>query len=253
MKPANQVLAIVLACLLSVLAGTHALAWWASQAAHDAIVSQRDHYLLQSLRKATENYLAIGLNIEQMDALQGLIERERAGFPRVLAIDVFAASGTVLYSTDPNALGGPAPEHWRQNLLDTGPWLSDEQGQRQIGVRFDSDLGEAAGGIVVTVSTAAPALTLAQWQANGQMALHMLAALALAAACAWVGVALGVRWLLAPFERVAQILENPAGSAPGAAQSALENAAHETRSAWSAARHSARQRLQQLQELDDSQ
>lgn len=253
MTPRSQILVLLLACILTILTGTHALAWWASQAAHEDIVSQRDSYLLQSLRTATENYLAIGLSIEQMDALQGLIERERAGFPRVLAIDVFAASGTVLYSTDPNALGSAAPERWRENLLSVDPWRIDDADQRQIGVRFDSDLGQAAGGVVVTVSTAAPAWTLAQWQAQGQIALQMLGVLALACLCAWIGAALGLQRLLAPFERIARILENPPDTVPQPASPAQEHAAHHTVSAWAGARQNARQRLQQLQDLDDAQ
>ena len=182
MNPRHRLLAIVLACVLAVLASTQALAHWAARTAHDAMVQQRDHYLLHSLRTAAENYLAIGLNLEQMEALQTLIERERASFDQVLAIDVFAASGTLLYSTDPNALGSQVPPHWRQGLEQSTPWHTDGPAQRQLGVRFDNDLGQAAGGIVLTISTATPPLTLAQWKAHGQQALALLAAAALAIA-----------------------------------------------------------------------
>lgn len=136
MNPRHRLLAIVLACVLAVLASTQALAHWAARTAHEAMVEQRDHYLLHSLRTAAENYLAIGLNLEQMEALQTLIERERASFDQVLAIDVFAASGTLLYSTDPNALGSQVPPHWRQGLEHSTPWHTDGPAQRQLAVRF---------------------------------------------------------------------------------------------------------------------
>lgn len=255
MKPLHHLLAIVLACTLAMLASAQALGWWAHRAAHADMAAQRDSYLLHSLRTAAENYLAIGLNLDQMEALQGLIERERAGFAQVQAIDVFAASGTVLYSTDPSALGSPAPEHWRQSLSDTAPWHSDAvgQGQRQLGVRFDNDLGQAAGGIVLTVSNAPGAVTLAQWQARGQAALQVLAMLVLAGLASWAGVALGLRRLLAPYARAARILQSRAGTASDNAATAIEQAALHTHATWDTAQQHAQQRLRQLQELDDAQ
>ena len=122
MNPRHRLLAIVLACVLAVLASTQALAHWAARTAHEAMVEQRDHYLLHSLRTAAENYLAIGLSLEQMTALQSLIERERASFTQVQAIDVFAANGRLLYSTDLSGLGSQVPEHWRSNLAASAPW-----------------------------------------------------------------------------------------------------------------------------------
>lgn len=155
MSPRNAVLGIVLACILTALASTQALIWWGARSAHDQRVVQRDSYLLHSLRTAAENYLAIGLSLEQMTALQSLIERERASFTQVQAIDVFAANGRLLYSTDLSGLGSQVPEPWRSSLAGSAPWRRDEAGQRQLGTRFDNDLGQAAGGIVLTVSTSA--------------------------------------------------------------------------------------------------
>ena len=257
MSPRNAVLGIVLACTLTALASTQALIWWGARSAHDQRVVQRDSYLLHSLRTAAENYLAIGLSLEQMTALQSLIERERASFTQVQAIDVFAANGRLLYSTDLSGLGSQVPEPWRSSLAGSAPWRRDEAGQRQLGTRFDNDLGQAAGGIVLTVSTSAStsAVTLAQWQARGQAALQLLAVLALVSLSAWWGVTLGLRRLLAPYARVAHILQNhsahPVPSAPR--QTPREQAAHRTSAAWSAAQQHAQQRLLELQELDDAQ
>ena len=258
MSPRNAVLGIVLACTLTALASTQALIWWGARSAHDQRVVQRDSYLLHSLRTAAENYLAIGLSLEQMTALQSLIERERASFAQVQAIDVFAANGRLLYSTDLSGLGSQVPEPWRSSLAGSAPWRRDEAGQRQLGTRFDNDLGQAAGGIVLTVSTSAStsAVTLAQWQARGQAALQLLAVLALVSLSAWWGATLGLRRLLAPYARVARILQNhPAHPVPSAAprQTPLEQAAHRTSAAWSTAQQHAQQRLLELQELDDAQ
>lgn len=260
MSPRNAVLAIVLACTLSALASTQALAWWGARAAHQDRVVQRDSYLLHSLRTAAENYLAIGLSLDQMAALQGLIERERASFAQVQAIDVFTANGTLLYSTDLSALGSQVPAHWRSSLSDSAPWLREEAGLRELGTRFDNDLGQAAGGIVLSVATTTPALSVQQWQQRGQAALQALALLALAGLSAWAGTALGLGRLLAPYERVARILQRPLQEPlqePQPEPSAdtttpLEHTAQQTHAAWSAAQQHTKQRLRQLQELDDA-
>lgn len=253
MSPRRHLLTIVLACSLAALACTQALTWWTARAVQQAQVMQRDSYLLHSLRTAAENYLAIGLSLDQMQALQGLIERERASFAQVQAIDIFNASGSLLYSTDLNALGSPVPAHWRERLADSTPWSHEEAGQRQLGTRFDNDLGQAAGGIVLTVSASPTALTLAQWQERGWAALQVLAMVLLTGLSAWAGVALGLRRLLAPYARTGKILHSSTRTAPAPQHSAPEQAALHTQARWRAAQQHAQQRLRQLQELDDAQ
>ena len=253
MSSRNYLLALLLACTLAALASTQALTWWTARAIHEDRVVQRDSYLLHSLRTAAENYLAIGLNLDQMEALQGLIERERASFSHVQAIDVFNANGSLLYSTDLSTLGGQVPARWRDSLTHSAPWRRDEVGQRQLGTRFDNDLGQAAGGIVLTISTTPAALTLAQWQARGWAALQALAMMVLTGLSVWAGVALGVRRLLSPYARAARILQGSASAAPEPTDTPLEQAAHHTHATWGAAQQHAQQRLRQLQELDNAQ
>ena len=253
MKPRHHLLVIVLACTLAALACTQALAWWTARAVQQAQVMQRDSYLLHSLRTAAENYLAIGLSLDQMQALQGLIERERASFAQVQAIDIFNASGSLLYSTDFNTLGSPVPAHCRERLEDNSPWSHTEAGQHQLGTRFDNDLGQAAGGIVLTVSASPTALTLAQWQERGWAALQVLAMVLLTGLSAWAGVVLGLRRLLAPYARTGKILHSSTLTAPAPQHSAPEQAARHTQARWRAAQQHAQQRLRQLQELDDAQ
>ncbi len=253
MTPHNALLAIVLACTMTAFASTQALGWWGARAAHEDRVVQRDSYLLHSLRTAAENYLAIGLNLEQMAALQSLIERERSSFAQVQAIDVFAANGRLLYSTDLSTLGSQVPAHWRDSLTSSAPWRRDAAGLRELGTRFDNDLGQAEGGIVLTVSTSHAALTPAQWQQHGQAALQVLALLLLAGLSAWAGIALGLRRLLSPYEHVAHVLKGLQPDLTKNSDAPLAQAAQQTHAAWGAAQQHTEQRLRQLQELDDGQ
>ena len=167
MTPFSRIVTLALAAACTMVLGLWVLARHVEEGHRADLVAQRDAYLLSHLRTAAENYLATGLQLEQMQALQDVLEREQLAFGGVLAIDVFNVAGTVLYSTDVGSRGTAAPDVWRPLLAQDQPWSSEGRGQRQIGVRFDSDLGQAAGGIVITLSRGeeAPA-TLAQWYAN---------------------------------------------------------------------------------------
>ena len=171
MKLLTRIYAIALLGLLALLAALLLLAQQAQQTRQAELQALRDGHLLRNLRTAAENYLATGLQLEQLEILQQVIAREQAAFAGVVAIDVFAAGGTVLYSTDVGNRGTQVPEGWRTWLARDLPWDSAAPGQRQIGTRFENDLGQAAGGIVVTFSTVPVPLTLAQWYERGQQAV----------------------------------------------------------------------------------
>lgn len=238
---------IVLACVLAMLAALLLLAQQAERARQADMEAQLDGYLLRSLRTTAENFLATGLQLEQMQALQGVIEREHAAFARVVAIDVFAAAGSVLYSTDADSRGRPAPEAWRRQLAQEQPWQAETLLRRQIGQRFDNDLGQAAGGIVITLSTAPAPPTLEQWRQTGQRLLRWLALAALACLAAWAGMYWGLGRLLRPYRDAARILQ---GAQPGSRRMPLAQAAMREREQWSAGQQRCQQGMRQLEELD---
>lgn len=241
-----RIQAIVLAGVLALLAAQLLITAQAERSRQADIAAQLDGHLLQSLRATTENFLATGLQLEQMDALQGVIEREQAAFARIVAIDVFAASGSVLYSTDADSRGRPVPEEWRQHLAEDRPWRGESLLLRQIGQRFDNDLGQAAGGIVVTLSTASEQDTLERWKESGQRLLRWLLLAALSVAAAWAGIYWGLRHLLRPYREAGRILHGAADAKDTPlAQAATRRYAH-----WLAAREDCRQRMARLEEMD---
>lgn len=248
MSPRSHLLAIVLGCVLSLLAINQVLLLWATKTLDQEVASQRDLYLLQSLHTAVDNYSTIGLELEQMDALQRLIERERSSFAEVLAIDIFAANGTLLYSTDPHTRGSRVPNTWLQHLAQKEAWHIDNPSQRQMGIRFENDLGQAAGGIALTIATTSPSKVLDQWKRMGQhiMAWLLVAILACTAAC--IGVLWGLRHLLQPFARITPLLQQDSPLSGSA--NILEQAARHTRLRWLAQTRQNQERLRQLQEID---
>lgn len=247
MSLTGRIHAIVLACVLALLGALLLLMQQAERSRQADMEAQLDGHLLRNLRATAENFLATGLQLEQMDALQGVIEREQAAFARIVAIDVFSANGSVLYSTDVDSRGRTAPDEWRQHLAQDRPWRGESVMLRQIGQRFDNDLGQAAGGIVVTLSTAPEPETLATWKERGQQMLRWLLLAALVLLAAWMGTHWGLSWLLRPYRDAARALR---GAQPARHDAPLVQEALRQRAQWQAVRQHCRQRMQRLAEID---
>ena len=246
----GRIHAVMQVCVLALLAALLLLTQQAERTRQADMEAQLDGYLLSSLRTTAENFLSTGLQLEQMEALQGVIEREQASFARVVAIDVYAASGSVLYSTDVDSRGRPVPDDWRRYLAQEQPWHAESLMLRQIGQRFDNDLGQAAGGIVITLSTAPAPQTLEQWKQKGQQGLQWLMLAALACLVAWACVYMGLKFLLRSYGDAARILQGGPLAQNDAQTTALTQAALRQRGQWQAMQQGCQQSMKQLEELD---
>lgn len=248
MRPQARIVAIALLGLLALLAALLLLSQQARQQRQADMQLLRETHLLGNLRTDAENNLATGLRLDQLEVLQQIIVREQAAFAGVRAIDLYSAAGTVLYSTDVGNRGAAVPADWRERLAQPEPWHSEAPGQRLIGGRFDNDLGQAAGGIVISFSTAPARPALAQWYERGQQLLHWLALLALAGLAAAAALYAGLRRLLAPWDLAARLLT---GELPAAApDAALAQAALRRRTHWETEQQRCRHGLRQLEALD---
>ena len=241
-----RVLALTLAGVLLLLAVLLGVGWQSQQARQQAWQHQLDAYLLGHLRSTVEDYRATGLQLEQMQALQDVIERDKNAFARIVAIDVFNPRGTVLYSTDADNRGQRAADSWLQHLVQTGPWRSALPEQRQIGQRFDNDLGQAAGGVVVTLSTASATPSLVQWKAWALMAAQWLAVAVLALLAAGAAIHAALRRLLNPYDEAARILQGAASADTGA----LAQAARHQHRQWATRTGRQLQARRELEALD---
>lgn len=246
MNVKGRLLVIVWLAVGALVAAMVALTQHAAHARQAALQAQRDAHLLRTLRSATESQLAAGL---PLDLLQPAIAREQTAFPDVIAIDIFSAGGTVLLSTDAANRDTAAPEAWRAQLAQEHPWQREATGQRQIGQRFDNDLGQPAGGIVVTFSTLNEAPTLARWTALSRELLGWLAMGALAALSAAAALLIGLRRLLHPYERAAQLLQGAPATAADTGPLAV--AALRQYAQWRQAQRRHQQAMDRLRELDD--
>jgi hypothetical protein len=251
MKPARGMVLIVAAGI----AATAALTAWLDVLATDRVRAQiaaaKDGYLLRTLRTAAEANVSIGLTLEQMDGLQGLIEREREGAESLLSIDVFNPNGVVVYSTDRSAIGTAVALPWVPRLQGDKTWTVEGRAERVIGTRFDNDLGGAEGGIAITQRglTAArlPADPVAAMKAFTTPLVASLLAIALSALAA----GLLLQRATSRFRRAAGLLTGRATAAP-APDDALSALALARRAQWARIRDALEERQRSLQRLDDA-
>ena len=248
MSTRTQLSATLLMCTIAMLAALTGLYWHFSNAQATQLAQERNQFLLQSLRKTVEDYLATGMTAEQMPAMQDVIDREKSSFAQVMAIDLFTPQGRISYSTDAGARDVQVPADWVEKLSLEGSWETLDPTQDQLGMRFENNLGRAAGGIVVTLLPTDHPWTLDQWRHSGQKALIWLAVVIVSFATA---LGLGLWFLqrsLRPYQAVKQILNQQA--APSLAGHELQTAAEQAARHLQTQHTQTQQALQKLQELD---
>lgn len=238
---------VVISAVAATVVAVAIICFTASERVGADIERARVANLLTTLRTATEANLSIGLSLDQISPLQERIEREKAGDPSVLAIDIFNATGRAIYSTDRGLIGETVSPDWVRRLAGNGIWQAVERGDTVFGSRFENDLG-LAGGISITVSDRSR-LARAESLSVSLMGL----ALALLAGCA---VAAGIAAMIfsyvmsRPFDRVTRILSGEtAGPAP---DGSLPQLALEAQQSWIEAEARVDRGLGQLGALDDA-
>ncbi|MFG1480228.1 hypothetical protein V5F53_16470 [Xanthobacter sp. V4C-4] len=238
---------VVISAVVATVVAVALICFAASERVGVEIERARVANLLTTLRTATEANLSIGLTLEQISTLQERIEREKAGDPSVLAIDIFNAAGRALYSTDRGLIGESVAPDWVRRLASTGIWQAVERGDTVFGTRFENDLG-LAGGISVTVSDRARLARAESLSLSlAGLALALVAGGAVTAAIA----ALIFSFLMSrPFEQVARILSGE--TAGPAAEGSLPQLAIDAQHSWIEAEARVDRGLGQLGALDDA-
>jgi hypothetical protein len=241
---------LILVAVVSVTAAVVAvavIAFSASDRVGEEIERARVANLLGTLRASTEANLSIGLLLDQISLLQPRIEREKAGDPSILAIDIFNSAGRAIYSTDRSVIGEEVSPDWVKRLGDDNQWAAAERGDTVFGTRFENDLG-VAGGISVTVSDEARS---ARADRLGLDLLIRTGVLSLAASIAAIIAAVAfVHVLTRPFDRVAKVLRGEGGSTGD--DGGLAPLAEATVKSWRDAEARVDRGLGQLGALDDA-
>lgn len=241
---------LILVVVISVAAAVTTvafIAFGASDRVGEEIERARVANLLGTLKTSTEANLSIGLQLDQISLLQPRIEREKAGDPSILAIDVFNAGGRAIFSTDRSVIGEEVSADWVKRLSGDDVWTTVERGDTVFGTRFENDLG-VAGGISVTVSDEARSTRadrLGIDLVTRTAALAFAGALLAAAAAAVFAYA-----FTRPFDKVSRVLRGEAGQS--AEDGVLPQLADATVRSWRKAEAQVDRGLGQLGALDDA-
>ena len=249
-----QIYALMLLGVTTLLLLLTAVCWHFSNEQSTALAQQRNEFLLQSLKKAAEDFLATGMTPEQMPAMQDVIDREKSSFPQLIAIDIFSPAGLINYSTDIGALGTQVPPSWLEQLSQPGTWSVQDATRNQLVMRFENDLGRAASGIVLSLQTTQAPGTLTQWQHTGRQALSWLGLLFGCGLAVWALTLWALRRSLRPYQYIHLIL-NQAPSAPLVSKASPELQRQAMQAVQKLSRDYAQtqQTMHRLQELDHGQ
>lgn len=238
---------VVILSVVGALVVVALFAYGASERVGAEIERARVSHLLGTLKATTEANLSIGLALEQIAPLQARIEREKAGDPSVLAIDIFNAAGRSVYSTDRSAVGESVPASWTSNLADPGTWRVGERGDSVFGTHFENDI-TVAGGIALTVSD--EARQMRDERLGVELLLRTLALGLLIALLALLATLVFARVMMGPFEQAGRILNATAeGSEEGDSLIRLATAAA---ARFNAAEAHVAGGLRRLRGLDDA-
>jgi hypothetical protein len=105
----------------------------------------------RSIRRETEDLLARGMALRQLDEVQAAIDRIMAEDPDLLGIDVFDSQGEILFDSDPAAVGTLVAPDWLRAVALGGRQLFDplvEEG-RGLGLTLVNSLGQVDGGVIL--------------------------------------------------------------------------------------------------------
>lgn len=101
----------IVVCLFAVGMAT-LLNYYKFKSTVEKVVRDRVLITASTIDNSVESSLGLGMGFAELTTLPSLMERERAADPLVTAIDVFDATGKILYSTVLERVGTSVPNAW---------------------------------------------------------------------------------------------------------------------------------------------
>ncbi len=218
---------------------------------NDDTMEVHNQYLLRALARTIEANLLIGQEIDQMDMMQAIIERERIGAVDMLAIDIYSANGTILYSTDPGTRGSAAPQAWLDHMNNTDSWRIVGTHEVATGMYVGDEFRPASVGIAITTLRSQATTS---WETWLETATNVATLTVLFASATMLLAFLAGRVLLLPYSRVARILAASEDQPPpkNGRPCALSDAATAFKSRHADQRNDIQRATSTLEELDNA-
>lgn len=115
----------------------------------DRLESERFSIVVDGVKAGIEANLNLGLQLEGLSVAQGILDRERAFVAETRSVIVFAADGTVLFSSGEAPSFAKVPVPW----LGGRGWRHEAAGWRAVGTVLTNSYGAVAGGVAALFSS----------------------------------------------------------------------------------------------------
>lgn len=206
----------VTVCLFAVGMATF-LNYFKYRSTAERIIQGRMIVIGKSIETSIQSSLALGLSFADLGMLPGLMERERTADDLILGIEVFDASGNILYSTDRLRAGRVAPGAWLSAVrhADDANWIAGYGADSAVGISIKNSFGLTVGYLALRYSS--ERIDHAAWVVGREIATVALAVFACAALLASLALVVVMRRLDKHVQCMTAMLRNAAASAPAGA------------------------------------
>jgi len=149
--------AVLLVSLAFVLGLVTLLSYFKFESSLTTLAERRIGLIVEQARASIESVMRLGLKLEDIEAVRGVVEEARRRDPRIENIYVFRTDNARnIFSSDPTAIDAAVDPRWlgAQKASAHGLWRIQSGSRAVVGRRLDSSLAEGIGGIVVVYSLA---------------------------------------------------------------------------------------------------
>jgi hypothetical protein len=152
---ARKVSLALVSILLFILLMTGFFAYYKFESVYSQLVQSRYSFVVFTIRKRIEDSLALGIPIRQLRQAQDILEREKARDPQILAIELYDASGLVLFDTDRGAVGSRMSEALVDAIKAGGTQAfgAVDEDNLIVGLPVVNGFGKVEGGIALRYPT----------------------------------------------------------------------------------------------------
>jgi hypothetical protein len=157
LRSTATIAAVLVVSLVFVLGLVTLLSYFKFESSLTTITERRIDLVVERARESIESVMRLGLKLEDIEALRGIVEEAKTRDARIETIHVFRTDNARnVFSSDPAAIDASVASHWlaAQAASPGGNWRIQSGNSAIVGRRLDSSIAEGVGGFVVVYSLA---------------------------------------------------------------------------------------------------
>lgn len=213
LRSTATIAAVLLISLVFVLSLVTLLSYFKFESSLTAITERRVGLIVERAKDSIESVMRLGLKLEDIEAVGGIVEEARGRDPRIENIHVFRTDkARHVFASDTSEIGGPVDPAWlaAQAASTDGSWRIQSGGHAVVGTRLDSSIVDGIGGVAVTYSLVAVIGRIETMRDN--LILAALATVAAFALVALISAPLMTRGFRRTLGNLADAIDGDAGA-----------------------------------------